>query len=216
MVSENATEIAILGGGCFWCTEAVFKMMKGVSSVLPGYIGGTVPNPSYEQVSSGTTGHAEAVQVTYNPQLTTYNNLLTVFFGSHDPTTRPSADIDETSVVSEFLPRMEMPAKDTMPQASGNVGMGTAQYRSAIFYTTPEQKKQAEAFIKYINDSNEFGAPVVTEVVPATEFFVAEDYHRDYFATHPGNPYCEVVINPKLEKVQKEFAHLLKHNVGKN
>ncbi|PIQ68047.1 MAG: peptide-methionine (S)-S-oxide reductase, partial [Candidatus Taylorbacteria bacterium CG11_big_fil_rev_8_21_14_0_20_46_11] len=126
MVSENATEIAILGGGCFWCTEAVFKMMKGVSSVLPGYIGGTVPNPSYEQVSSGTTGHAEAVQVTYNPQLTTYNNLLTVFFGSHDPTTRPSADIDETSVVSEFLPRMEMPAKDTMPQASGNVGMGTA------------------------------------------------------------------------------------------
>ncbi|PIQ68046.1 MAG: peptide-methionine (S)-S-oxide reductase, partial [Candidatus Taylorbacteria bacterium CG11_big_fil_rev_8_21_14_0_20_46_11] len=122
----------------------------------------------------------------------------------------------QTPVVSEFLPRMEMPAKDTMPQASDNVGMGTAQYRSAIFYTTPEQKKQAEAFIKYINDSNEFGAPVVTEVVPATEFFVAEDYHRDYFATHPGNPYCEVVINPKLEKVQKEFAHLLKHNVGKN
>lgn len=177
---KKREEIAIFGGGCFWCTEAVFKMMRGVSSVLPGYIGGTVSHPSYEQVSSGTTGHAEAVKVTYDPRLATYRNLLTVFFGSHDPTTR---------------------------NRQGN-DVGT-QYRSAIFHTTPEQKIEADEFISDINASNNLGTQVVTEVVPATDFYVAENYHHDYFATHPGNPYCEVVINPKLEKVQKQFARLL-------
>lgn len=176
----NNLEMAVFGGGCFWCTEAVFKMLKGVSSVLPGYTGGTVPDPTYEQVSGGKTGHAEAIQVTYNPQQITYNDLLTVFFGSHDPTTRNRQEND----------------------------VGT-QYRSAIFYTTPVQKQVAESFIKEINDSSNDGAPIVTEIAPLSTFYPAENYHRDYFATHPGNPYCEVVINPKLEKVQKEFAHLL-------
>ncbi len=175
------SEVAVFGGGCFWCTEAVFKMLRGVTSVLPGYAGGTTKNPTYEQVSSGRTGHAESVQITYNSQLITYKDLLTVFFGSHDPTTR---------------------------NRQGN-DAGT-EYRSAIFYTTLEQKKMAEEFIKEINDSNEHGAPVVTELVPLDVFYEAENYHRDYFATHLGNPYCEVVINPKLEKVQKMFADLLK------
>ncbi|KKU68302.1 MAG: Peptide methionine sulfoxide reductase MsrA [Parcubacteria group bacterium GW2011_GWA2_47_16] len=188
-------EIAVFGGGCFWCTEAVFKMLRGVSSVLPGYAGGTTKNPTYEQVSSGNTGHAEVVQITYNPQsrradavgtstktsgLTTYNNLLTVFFGSHDPT--------------------------TVNRQGNDVG---TEYRSVIFYTTPEQKKVAGEFINEINTSNKHGTPVVTELVPLDTFYEAENYHRDYFDMHPGNPYCEVVINPKLEKVQKQFANLL-------
>ena len=176
----NKFERAVFGGGCFWCTEAVFKMLRGVSSVLPGYTGGSVPNPTYEQVSGGRTGHAEAVEVTYDPQQTSYHNLLTVFFGSHDPTT---------------------------PNRQGN-DVGT-QYRSAIFYATPEQKKIAEEFIKKIHASRKFGAPIVTEVVPLEVFYAAENYHRDYLASHPGNPYCELVINPKLENVQKEFAALL-------
>ncbi|MEK7208293.1 MAG: peptide-methionine (S)-S-oxide reductase MsrA [Patescibacteria group bacterium] len=174
-------EKAVLGGGCFWCTEAVFKMLRGVHSVLPGYTGGTVPNPTYEQVCSGKTGHAEAIEVTYDPQLVTYRDLLTVFFGSHDPTARNRQGSD----------------------------VGT-QYRSAVFYTTPEQKRIAEKFVREINSSNKLGKPVVTEVAPLAAFYPAEDYHRDYFVTHPGNPYCEVVINPKLEKVQKEFAKLLR------
>lgn len=174
-------EIAVFGGGCFWCTEAVFKMLRGVSSVLPGYAGGTTKNPTYEQVSSGRTGHAEVIQITYNSQLITYNNLLTVFFGSHDPTTK---------------------------NRQGN-DVGT-QYRSVIFYATPEQKKVAEDFIAEINLSNKHGASVATELAPLDTFYEAENYHHDYFATHPGNPYCEVIINPKLEKVQKQFADLLR------
>ncbi len=174
-------EKAVFGGGCFWCTEAVFQMLRGVSSVLPGYTGGTVPNPTYQQVCGGKTGHAEAIEVTYNPQLITYHDLLTVFFGGHDPTTRnrQGSDVGE-------------------------------QYRSVIFYATPEQKKEAEQFIKEINNSNKFGKPVATELLPLDAFYPAENYHRDYFATHPGNPYCEVVISPKLEKAQREFARLLK------
>ena len=178
---ESRREQAVFAGGCFWCTEAVFKMLKGVSSVFPGYTGGTVPNPTYEEVSGGQTGHAEAIQITYNPQIISYRDLLTIFFGSHDPTTRN--------------------------QQGNDVG---TQYRSAIFYTTEEQKKTAEKFIREINDSNKLGTPVVTELAPLDVFYPAENYHRDYFATHPGNPYCEIVINPKLEKVQKEFAKLLK------
>ena len=181
MNSSIKKEIAVFGGGCFWCTEAVFQMLRGARSVLSGYTGGTVKNPTYEKVSGGQTGHAEAVQITYNPQLTTYRDLLTVFFGSHDPTTR---------------------------NRQGN-DVGT-QYRSAVFYTTPEQKKIAEEFIKELNDSSKFGEPIVTEVVPLDVFYKAESYHHDYFRMHSGNPYCEVVINPKLEKVQKEFAELLK------
>ena len=156
-------------------------MLRGVFSVLPGYAGGTAKNPTYEQVSTGKTGHAEVIRIEYDSSQISYRDLLTVFFGSHDPTTK---------------------------NRQGN-DVGT-QYRSVIFYTTAEQKKIAEEFIKKINTSNSKGASPVTELAPLDVFYEAENYHRDYFATHPGNPYCEVVINPKLEKVQKQFAKLLK------
>ena len=180
-------EVAVLGGGCFWCTEAVFKMLKGVSVVLPVYAGGTPPaggqNPTYAQVSTGTTGHAEVVYIEFNPREVSYRTLLTVFFGSHDPT--------------------------TVNRQGNDIG---TQYRSVIFYTTPEQKEKAEAFIKEINDSANEGKPVVTDVEPLDKFYEAENYHKDYFANNPDNPYCEIVINPKLEKVKKEFAELLSYS----
>jgi peptide-methionine (S)-S-oxide reductase len=181
MTEEIKTEQAVFGGGCFWCTEAVFKSLKGVTSVLPGYAGGHVVNPTYEEVSSGSTGHAEAVQITFDPSQVPYETLLTVFFASHDPTTlnRQGADV------------------------------GT-QYRSVVFYTTPEQKAAAEQFIADLNASNEHGNRIVTTVDPLDTFYEAEDYHRDYFANHPNQPYCLVVINPKLEKVKHKFAALLK------
>ncbi len=178
-----AIEKIVFGGGCFWCTEAVFKMLKGVTSVLPGYAGGTVEDPTYEQVCSGNTGHAESVQIAYDPSLVSLHSLLTVFFGSHDPTTRNRQGAD----------------------------VGT-QYRSVIFYTTSAQKEEIEKFIARINASNSAGAPVVTDVEPLTKFWLAENYHQDYFAENKGNPYCEIVINPKLEKVQKEFVDLLDNN----
>ena len=174
------TEIAVFGGGCFWCTEAVFKMMKGVSSVLPGYAGGTTKNPTYEEVSMGDTGHAEVVKVEYDPTLVKYETLLTIFFASHDPT--------------------------TLNRQGNDVG---TQYRSVVFYTTEAQKKEAEDFINNINNSNKNGAKVVTEVVPLETFYPAENYHKDYFAKNPNNSYCLLVINPKLEKVQKKYAEFL-------
>ncbi len=177
---NNAKETVVFGGGCFWCTEAVFKMLRGVVSVLPGYAGGTKDNPTYDEVSSGKTGHAESVKIEYNPKLVKYEDLLTVFFGSHDPT--------------------------TLNRQGNDIG---TQYRSAVFYTTPKQKEKTENFIKEMNNSSEFGASVVTEVKPLTKFYEAENYHKDYFAKNPGNTYCEVVINPKLEKVQKRFGNLL-------
>jgi peptide-methionine (S)-S-oxide reductase len=180
-MSDVKKEIAVFGGGCFWCTEAVFKMIRGVSVVKPGYAGGTVKNPTYEQVSTGTTGHAEVVYIEYDPALVKYDDLLTVFFGSHDPT--------------------------TVNRQGNDVG---TQYRSVIFYTTPDQKQIAEDFIMTINTADSLGAPVVTEVVPLSDFYDAENYHRDYFAHHPDAAYCALVINPKLEKVQKHFASLLK------
>jgi len=169
----------VFGGGCFWCTEAIFKMLKGVESVTPGYTGGSVANPTYEQVCSGETGHAEAVLITYDPSLVKFEDLLTVFFGTHDPTT---------------------------PNRQGS-DVGT-QYRSSIFYSTPDQKELAENFIKELN-SREGGAPIITEVSALTTFYSAEDYHKDYFSNHAYAPYCQVVINPKLEKVQEKFANLL-------
>lgn len=174
------TETAVFGGGCFWCTEAVFKMLKGIKSITPGYSGGTKENPTYEEVCSGKTGHAEAVKIEFDPVEISFRDLLTVFFGTHDPTTK---------------------------NRQGN-DVGT-QYRSVIFYTTEEQKIEAEKFIKEINDSNSEGAPVVTEVVAFAKFYDAEEYHKDFYSKNKGNSYCEVVINPKLEKVQKNFAQLL-------
>ena len=178
---SDKREVAVFGGGCFWCTEAVFKMLRGVSSVLPGYSGGSTENPTYEEVCSGATGHVEVARVEYDPSQVSFRDLMTVFFGSHDPST---------------------------PNRQGN-DVGT-QYRSVIFYTTPAQKAEAEAFIADINASSKEGKPVVTTVEPLGAFYEAEDYHRDYFARHPGNPYCEVVINPKLQKVSEKVATLLK------
>lgn len=174
---------AIFGGGCFWCTEAVFNMLKGVTKVLPGYSGGTIVNPTYDQVCSGSTGHAEVVYIEYDPSLVSFRTLLTVFFGSHDPT--------------------------TLNRQGHDVG---TQYRSIIFYTDDEQKAVAHEIINEINSSNPNGDPVVTEVVPFEHFYEAENYHQDYFARNPGNRYCQIIINPKLEKIQKEFSELLKSN----
>jgi len=177
------SQLAVFGGGCFWCTEAVFKMLRGVSSVEPGYAGGTVIDPTYEQVSDGATGHAEVIKIEYDPTQVSYRDLMTVFFASHDPTSlnRQGADV------------------------------GT-QYRSVLFFTTPEQRKEAEDFIAELNASNKAGEEIVTQVVALTQFYPAENYHRDYFAAHKNAPYCQLVINPKLEKVQKQFANLLKQN----
>ena len=173
-------KIAVFGGGCFWCTEAVFKMLKGVYAVWPGYAGGTVANPTYEQVSSGTTGHAECIKIEFNPEEIRYSDLLTVFFASHDPT--------------------------TLNQQGHDIG---TQYRSVIFYTTDDQKKDAENFIKNLNESNKEGRSVVTEVLPLGDFYIAENYHKDYYERNQDAPYCQLVINPKLDKVQKDFEDLL-------
>lgn len=173
--------MAVLGGGCFWCTEAVFKMLTGVIAVAPGYAGGSVENPSYDAVSSGTTGHAEVIQITFDPNQITFEELLTVFFATHNPTT---------------------------PNRQGN-DVGT-QYRSIIFYASNVQKDQAESFIAKLNASNTSGAPVITQVEPLTVFYPAESYHLDYYARNKSKPYCELVINPKLEKVQQQFSRLLK------
>ena len=180
---ENNKEIAVFGGGCFWCTEAVFKMLKGVKSVLPGYAGGKTKNPAYEEVSGDNTGHTECVQVEFNPNKISYRDLLTVFFGSHDPT--------------------------TLNKQGNDVG---TQYRSIIFYTTLEQKGVAENFIKDLNNSNKEGRLIVTEVAPLDAFYIAENYHKNYYENNKETSYCQLVINPKLEKVQKNFANLLKNN----
>ena len=186
MAQLTHKEIAVFGGGCFWCTEAVFKMLKGVIAVEPGYSGGKTKNPTYEQVSSGDTGHAEVIRIEYDPTQVTYRSLMTVFFASHDPTTlnRQGADV------------------------------GT-QYRSVVFFTTPDQQKEAQNFIAEINNSNKNGTKAVTEVVPLDVFYPAENYHQDYYANHKDAGYCQLIINPKLEKVQKLFADLLEDKNNK-
>ncbi len=182
-MNSSKTEIAVFGGGCFWCTEAVFKMFRGVVSVAPGYAGGTVENPTYEQVCEGNTGHAEVIRIEYDPALVSFKTLLTIFFASHDATT---------------------------PNRQGN-DVGT-QYRSIVLYTTDVQKKESEEFIKELNGSAKEGDPVVTEVAPLSEFYLAEDYHKNYFERNGNNPYCQIIISPKLQKVQEKFAELLKEN----
>lgn len=174
-------ETAVFGGGCFWCTEAVFKMLRGVVSVLPGYAGGSVPNPTYDQICGGQTGHAEVTRVEYDPSQINYDDLLTVFFASHDPT--------------------------TLNRQGNDVG---SQYRSVVFYTTPEQKLAAEKMIDQIDTSHSEGGKVVTLVEPLDQFYPAEQYHRDYYANNSDQPYCQIIINPKLRKVKEKFAQLLK------
>lgn len=184
MENKNIHTI-VFGGGCFWCTEAVFKMLKGVMSVTPGYAGGVKENPTYEEVSSGKTGYAEVVRIEYDGEKISLRDLLTVFFGTHDPTT---------------------------PNRQGNdIG---SQYRSAVFYTNEEQRNEAEKFIKELNDSAHEGKPVVTELKPLNNFYEAEDYHKEYYARNKENAYCQVVIHPKLKKVQEKFAELLDKNWG--
>jgi peptide-methionine (S)-S-oxide reductase len=175
------TETAVFGGGCFWCTEAVFKMLRGVRHVSSGYAGGSVANPSYEQVSGGRTGHAEVIRLEFDPNEIRYRDLLTVFFASHDPTT---------------------------PNRQGHdVG---PQYRSIILTTSEAQKTEATQFIAELNASTRAGTPITTDVAPLTEFYPAEGYHQDYYANNPSNRYCELIINPKLKKVQQQFDQLLK------
>jgi peptide methionine sulfoxide reductase msrA/msrB len=181
MPANSRKEIAIFGGGCFWCTEAVFKMLKGVDSVEPGYMGGILPNPSYEEVSSGDSGYVEVVRIEYDPEIIQFRDLMTVFFASHDPTTL---------------------------NRQGNV-VGT-QYRSVIFYSNSEQQKQAIALITELNSSHVEGDKIVTKIEPASEYYSAETYHKDYYANNKEAAYCQLVINPKLEKVQKKFAELQK------
>jgi peptide-methionine (S)-S-oxide reductase len=174
-------EKATLGGGCFWCLEAVFEHLRGVTKVESGYAGGLVPNPSYRQVCNGDTGHAEVVQVTFDPAVLSYRDVLDVFFATHDPTTLNRQGPDE----------------------------GT-QYRSAIFYHSPQQKETAERRIAELNAEGVFDTPIVTEVVPLTQFYKAEDYHQGYYRQNPGQGYCRVVISPKLAKFRKQFADRLR------
>jgi peptide-methionine (S)-S-oxide reductase len=180
--AEPTTAVATLAGGCFWCTEAVFERMEGVQNVVSGYIGGQVPNPTYQAVCTGLTGHAEAVQITYDPGKAKFEDLLEVFFATHDPTTlnRQGADV------------------------------GT-QYRSAIFVHDEEQKQIAEAYIKQLNESPEFRRrKIVTTLEPLTKFYVAEEYHQDYFRLNPLAGYCQAVVRPKVMKFQKVFEDKVK------
>ena len=178
-------EIATLGGGCFWCLEAVYDELKGVEEVVSGYAGGAVVNPSYEQVCSGRTGHAEVVQVTFDPRQISYQELLEVFFTIHDPTT---------------------------PNRQGH-DIGT-QYRSIILYHSPEQRAAAAETLARLEAAGIWDAPIVTEIEPLTEFYPAEEYRRDYFKRNPEQAYCQVVIAPKVLKARKEFLAKLKQPAG--
>lgn len=182
---QGRSETATLGGGCFWCTEAVFTELRGVERVEPGYSGGTVPNPTYRQVCTGTTGHAEVVQITFDPSVITFREILDVFFTVHDPTTlnRQGADV------------------------------GT-QYRSAIFYHSDAQRATAEQVIQALTAAKLWAAPIVTEITPFQAFYPAEDYHREYFRLHGEEPYCRAVISPKVAKFRKHYREKLKTAVG--
>jgi len=179
--SPKRIEVTTLGGGCFWCTEAVFNQLKGVEKIEPGYSGGNVENPSYEQVSTGKTGHAEVAQITFDPAVISFKEILQIFFSTHDPTSlnRQGADI------------------------------GT-QYRSVIFYHNDQQKAIAEQVIKEFNEDGAFDAPIVTQVEPLKAFYKAEEYHREYYKRHPEQSYCRVVIAPKIAKFRQLYLSKLK------
>jgi peptide-methionine (S)-S-oxide reductase len=179
---NTATDTATFGTGCFWCTEAIFQQLDGVIKSTSGYSGGHVANPTYKEVCTGNTGHAEVIQVLYDPKKITYDELLEVFWQTHDPTTlnRQGADV------------------------------GT-QYRSVIFYHNNEQKEKAEKYKADLNKSGAFNNPIVTEISPYTQFYAAENYHQDYYEQNGSEPYCNIVIRPKVEKFQKVFKSKLKH-----
>lgn len=178
---SDKNEIAVFGGGCFWCTEAVFKELRGVQRVSSGYAGGRTSHPTYEQVCSGGTGHAEVIRIEFDPKEISFRDLLTVFFATHDPT--------------------------TLNRQGNDVG---SQYRSVILYNGEEQRMEAASFIKELTDAGNFRNPIVTTLEPLTEFYSAEEYHQDYFANNPYQPYCQYTIPPKLNKLHKQFSALLK------
>lgn len=181
MAENGRREIATLGGGCFWCVEAVLKELKGVEKVESGYSGGHTENPTYHDICTGTTGHIEVVQATFDPEIISFRDILSVFFATHDPTTKDRQGAD--------------------------VG---PQYRSAVLYHDEEQKKVAEEYIAELEASGVWSDPIVTEVTAFEEFYVAEDYHQDYFENNPGQPYCQVIIAPKVAKFRKENLERLK------
>ncbi len=174
-------ETAVLGGGCFWCLDSIFSQVKGVESVESGYAGGHKENPTYQEVCSGNTGHAEVIKIKFNPEIITYRQLLEVFFYIHDPTT---------------------------PNKQGNdIG---EQYRSVILFTSPDQEKIAKKFVNDLKKQKDFSQPIVTEIKPLDKFFKAEDYHQNYFDNNSSKPYCQVVISPKITKLKNRFTELLK------
>ena len=181
MASRGVVEKATLGGGCFWCLEAVYERLEGVAEVRSGYAGGDVVDPTYEQVCSGATGHAEVVQLEFEPSVTSYREILEVFFAIHDPTAlnRQGADV------------------------------GT-QYRSVIFYHSPEQVATAEKLVAELDAAGYWETPIVTQIVPFEAFYAAEDYHHEYYRRNPGQAYCRVVIEPKLTSLRSKFAHKLR------
>jgi peptide-methionine (S)-S-oxide reductase len=180
-VETTGKEQATLAGGCFWCLEAVFEQLRGVEKVVSGYAGGQTPDPTYPQVCGGRTGHAEVVQVTFDPAVVSFREVLEVFFGTHDPT--------------------------TLNRQGPDVG---TQYRSAVFYHTPQQKQTAEQLIRELNAATIWDAPIVTEVTPLAKFYPAEEYHQGYYRGNPGQGYCMAVVGPKVAKFRKQFASKLK------
>jgi peptide-methionine (S)-S-oxide reductase len=174
-------ETATFANGCFWCTEAIFKRLRGVQSVVPGYTGGKVDNPSYDQVSMGNTGHAEAIQIVFDPQILSYKKLLEIFWHTHNPT--------------------------TLNQQGNDIG---TQYRSAVFYHNNQQKEDAETVKKELEEMHAYTDPIVTEIVPYTTFYEAEDYHKDYYDKNKSAPYCMFVIDPKVKKLLNEFSTQVK------
>ncbi|AWI26603.1 peptide-methionine (S)-S-oxide reductase MsrA [Flavobacterium pallidum] len=178
---QDGMEVATFAGGCFWCTEAIFLELDGVKSVVSGYTGGARPNPTYEQVSSGATGHAEATQITFDPKKISFGELLEVFFATHDPT--------------------------TLNRQGNDIG---TQYRSEIFYHSDAQKQTAEDYIKQLTAAKTYPDPIVTKVSPAVTFYAAENYHQNYYNQNKGQSYCHYVITPKVEKVRKHFKDKLK------
>ena len=174
-------EVAVLGGGCFWCTDAMFENLNGVLSVAPGYAGGHTTNPTYRDVCGGHTGHAEGTSIEFDPSKISCRDLLVVFFSTHDPT--------------------------TLNRQGNDVG---TQYRSVVFYTSDSQKQQAESLIRELDQSGKFASPIVTEVKSLDHFFQAEEYHHHYYSQNPLQPYCKIVIDPKLGKLKKRFQEILK------
>ena len=174
---NNELAIATFGNGCFWCTEAIFQQLKGVESVYPGYTGGSIKNPSYREVCTGTTGHAEAIQIKYDPSVISYRELLDIFFYTHDPT--------------------------TLNRQGNDVG---TQYRSAIFYHNEDQKAAAEEIISQLTAEKVYDDPIVTEVAAMDVFYMAEDYHKNYYQNNKNQGYCRAVINPKLDKFMKKYG----------